>query len=42
MEGEGMRVLTLVVGGWALGIHNMEAVTRQTTTLVIIGWMWAT
>ena len=39
MEGEGMRVLTLVVKGWALGIHDMEVVTRQTMTSVIVGWV---
>jgi hypothetical protein len=42
MKGEGMRVLTLVVEGWAPGIHDMEVVTRQTTTSAIVGWVWVT
>ena len=40
--GGGMRALTLVVKGWALGVHDMEVVTRQTTTSVIVGWVWGT
>jgi hypothetical protein len=37
-----MRVLTLVVEGWTLAFHDMEMVTRQMMTSVIVGWVWAT